>query len=449
MTTQALSDIILRVSERMNPGGYRPHKITVASGSATTLVSTDLKYSDASANKYDGVGVLLLTNADNAGESPQADFRRVRRAGFAGSTGALTVDTWSTDTDTTGPEVNDTAVLLYSGLTDTHIVEACNEIIRRMKLERWVPLGLNSDPGMENSGATGYTAVGGASIAKTTNADEVYMGSQALQVTSGGTAGDGVTTESLQEGSGNIDADDTEVMYVTVIFRIEAGTWQIAIDDGSTEIETITVTAAQGQNRWLMAWKQVAMQSGDIAVRVTITATTASGSDIIDIDSIQLLSDSRRVMKLPSAIANTDDICGVYEMPLGAATSLTDIYLPYSDPMREISAHPVRDFFGVHPNRIELPRISGYPLWVAYTGAGAELSPKTTYSSGHATLDFDAYFAQTVTVTDEDTFYAGVLSECYKRIGDEREAARHAKMFWEMIPKPKPIEQVATPRILV
>lgn len=392
-----------------------------SSSSGTNAVIAQAENSSKSANAHDGEWLYFPETTSGIKET------QVARAGFSGATGAFTLDPDLGSTPQAGDDVYFTGPLRMRDVDN-----AINKILRSLYLDRYGVLSLSADPNMEDSGTSAYTALESASLSKVTAQAQVYTGRQALQVTSSATLGSGVRTESPID-TGLIDMAEGETFYISAIVNLSSGKWETVLQDTSgTEIGDSVVIpsgsiATPDSKWWEVRFHVPNTATGNSGISVAFK-TTQTGVQVLNVDSVSLLSDSRPIVKLPDEIADTSDIEGVYRMPQGLQSEYADVYVPFGRSFRDWPFEPLRDFTAVHKNRIDIGRcFNGDPLWVKYKAA-------------NSTLAQDAGDTET-TEAPEDLIVHGAVADLQERLaarlpkGSEeyndrkREAARSRRRY--------------------
>lgn len=398
-----------RLVRELWPG--RPTLVVPVSGLAagstnTSLVIATAAYSSSDTNYYDGVGVYM-TPANSALTAPEGEWGgRVTRGGFTAATGTFAISGgFSTDPNISPTNVPN--VLFLYGLRPDELLEAINNIQRNLYLPRYLLPTLVTDGDFEASGVTNWTdAVGTPTQTKETSI--VLVGTQSLKI---------VTTNSGDAVQGaSIPVTEGEQMSYSTPVKCTAGSIVASIQDvtNSTTIDSVTVD----QEAWTEARFQFTVPSGCENVAPRYASATASTTAYVGWCS--LLSHDRRILDLPSQIEDASYIEGIYHLPSGRASEVSNSYIAFAERLTpHYLGQGLRDWRAVNAQRIEIGTPHWYPLLIRYRGRG------TTFASIAATTS-------SVTECPEEIIVQGALANLKKRIAAKtRNMANQAKLLRE------------------
>jgi hypothetical protein len=360
-----------RYAAARSPRSDLPTKITATGGSTDTILEDTVNaFSTGDDSAFDGNWwAYITTDAGGSNAAPEGEFGRI--ASFDYSAGQWTLGS----TLTAAIAAGDTAVLLQDHPDD--IIESINDVQRSVYLPRYMPLSLTSDPNMDDSGTGGYTDVSTPSTsAKVSTQAHILTGTQSYHVVTDGLS-EGIQTESVIKGAGNVDSWGTGQFIASAIFLPTAGAIYILqlYDETNSEVAEQISWTASDLNRWVeAAWEpQAPANSGEVSLR--LISSLSAGTFYVN--SMSLLHSEVQTYKVP--INDASHINRIVRFPR-VNTEDSDMYIPLAskpEPWPELDT--LRDYEGVQSHRVSIRRPQE-PLWVEYMGTGSTLSATTDTS---------------------------------------------------------------------
>ncbi len=342
------------------PGARPLVSATTGLGLTSTVVVGTEAYSSGDANAYDAVYVYiaeLVTGGPAIGE-----YSRVTRAGYAASTGTFTVSPVFTNAVQSGTDVH----FLY-GLHPDEFLDAINWIQTSLDMPAYLLLTLVTDGDMEDSTMDNWAAVGSPTTReKVTTASRVLIGQRAAHFVS----------DALSEGirSNAIDVHDTEVLPFSIPVMCVSGSASAELCNQADDSVIRTVTVDE------RAYAEVRFEEpvpdGVRQVYVRVISQTAVSDVYVGWGG--LLSDRRMIYDLPSQVTDATKVEEVVYLPYGDPSEASDAWIALSKPLQPWpSENILRDWRAANPQRIEVGRPSGYPLFLKFRRVGPSLSADT------------------------------------------------------------------------
>lgn len=351
--------------------------MTLTGGSTTTAVDSTRVNSSASAYKYDGCQIFVSNASGHV--APEGTWGHVTTGGFAGSTG-----TWTISPALTALASGMTALIFYDGLGYDDYFAAYNRIVGAHYWPRYIAMSQVTDGDMETSGVTNWTTIAGGTRVKTTTAAQVYTGTAALDLTVTA-SGDGIQSASVPVVPGYDNC------YISVLLLLSDNTKSATVqlyDSSGAGTALGTAVTVNGSD-----WTEVRFQQSpgstteNVYVRVKSSAT---GTWHIYLDYVQILTQNKPTIALPSQMAHAEDILAI-TFPEWSRSVGNYLYAP--GPMNEIETPygTFKDYAAVNPNRVQHVQPFGYPLFWKFLQKDAELSATAITALASTTFaDLDA-----------------------------------------------------------
>lgn len=392
MGTTSFVSLIQECAKHLARGQWPVVSTSTANGSTTLISDTALRDTspDASTARFEDVWVrTFISTTENA--------RKVMSfAPNSNSTGELTVQTM------TGNHTTNTEYELHYFLHPKDLKDLCiNKALRNMSCPVYYPLGLLTNPDMEDADITTdwseKAADKPANTAETTTAN-VYRGKQSLKVTNSGIADEyayqafyviaGKQMYLFAFGKTSAAATSAQVILYDVTSSTAIETWDFDDQEWQELGGSFTVPAACKQ------------------AQVRLNIVTASG--VAYFDDVQCYSADQKEFVLPSWITDETQIGNIYYLPEGSAGP---------DDGRMVHETSLR--------YLDTPKILGGPgrFKVQFSGASIGRPLYLASSRPYAELSTDAE----TTTADKDTVVEGALFYAYSLKGPdyEKEAAKH------------------------
>jgi hypothetical protein len=338
--------------------GYAPITATATGGTTATFVSTSAQVNKSSTSAYNGVTVLIDSDAGGAAAAPEGEARSVSAAGFVIASGTWTVS----PVYTTAPATGDTAIFLY-GLTKQDIIEAVNDIILTFQLPRYLPVTAFNDGNMEDAAAdaaTDWPDVDGT-ITQTKDTTEVLTGTQSLKLVS--------TSVDHSVRSLSLPVIESEPYFIWTPFKVTAGSLRAQLYDVTNAAEISGIT--MDENAWGIPIFQGSVPNDCQNLQMRFVSKTASTTAYVDHVGGGPL---RHEWDVPSEIGDASNITGISALRLGQSAEAGDSYVWTGDfePWPSPGIH--RDYQAVNSHRVEIARAFNVPLFYEFEAPGTALS---------------------------------------------------------------------------
>jgi len=392
MGTTAFSILIQECAKHLAHGQWPVVSTSTANGSTTLISDTALRdtRSDASLARFEDTWVrTFIATTENA--------RKVLSfAPNTNSTGEITVQTM------TGNHATNTSYEFHYFMHPTDLKDLCiNKALRNMSYSVYYPLGLLTNPDMEDADITtdwSEKASDKPANAAETTAANVYRGKQSLKVTDSNVGNEyayqafyviaGKPMYLFAFGKTSAAATSAQVIPYNVTGSAAIETWDFDDQDWQELGGAFTVPAACKQ------------------CQVRLNIVTAAG--VAYFDDVQCYRADQKEFVLPSWITDQTQIGHVYYLPEGSPGP-DDGHMVHETSLRYLDTPKILGSSGRFKIQFSGASI-GRPLYLACSRPYAELSTD----------------AETTTA-DKDTVVEGALFYAYSLKGPDyvKQAAEH------------------------
>ena len=384
--------------------GLYPTRGTVVTGSTTTIVDAGIALPGASADRFDYHWVKIVKDAGGASAAPEAQIRAVSEAGYAASTGTLTVSA----AFTVATAVGDTYEIHPPHLHPSELDDILFKKLRNFHAPAIFPLSLhllaNNDNDMEYSDATSWITPATGTEAKESTI--VFNGAQSVKLTAAA-ANDYLT--SLADFSVATGKSYCSAVMASIqdgdsgLFRM----WDV------TNGASIEVSATITQVDWTELVLQWTPPTGCLLVEPRLTSV--GSNDVTYWDDYQTWVSGEHIYPLPSWITREEQVIDVVGYPQGrsiasfaySADERKKYCLPWATDRTDMRADGPLKLY-VHAGSARPYIVARRPLAVP-------------------TADYTAGAAQTVTLASDeaDAVVDGASAEALRRLarretGDQR-----------------------------
>lgn len=230
---------------------------TTAAGTTTTVVDDALILPDADAALLDNA--WLRIDATVGAGPPAGTTRVVRKGGFAGATGTITVAAMPAATEA-GADYS-----LWRYVHPRAAIEALNRALRTLRrpVQAVVTLIPNGD---FESGAISWTATGGGALSVSSAASDVRSGAQGLRIQGAGGGAD----------SAAVDVVPGEQYVVSVAARNNTGAGEVRAQLLDADTGAVIESAASPHRAWTELYFLVAIPTATRRVRLRLDLSGSS-----------------------------------------------------------------------------------------------------------------------------------------------------------------------------
>ena len=361
MSTTFTARQLIRRAASLVFAGESPINFAATGGDTTSIISTSANPRYSATTSYNGVTALVTEDAGGSAAAPEDEEHTITT--FNGS------NDWTASTFSAAIASGDEITFLY-GLSGADALEGCNDIIRTLKLPRYLAASLVDDANMEDSGVTEWADVTGTPT-QTKETTIVLTGTQSLKVV--------YTVLDTSVGSNNIPVTEGKQYIFWAPVKVTAGSCVLQVYD-VTNAAAIDATGTIDEVDWTLGYFQFTAPADCHNVQVRIINKTASTT--LYVDHVGVLSSEDNLLVLPSEISDAGNLDAIMSAFAAYASEATHAYRWGREFRPETLLDTHRDYHAVQSHRISIQRPL-YPTFYEFRAAGSELTAmaSTFYAS--------------------------------------------------------------------